>query len=130
MDFLVHHLLRSSTAKDGSIECIVHRNERLSYAQLDLLTNRLADGMLEAGLKRGDRVGVFLEKSINEVVSLFAISKAGGVFVPINQLLFPEQVGHILNVIRVKGPGRLVGQQNGRAIDHGPDYGSTLTLTS
>jgi len=67
------------------------------------LTNRLANGLLSAGLKRGDRVGIYLNKSVNQVLSIFAIAKAGGVVVPINHLLFPDQVRHLINDCRITG---------------------------
>jgi acyl-CoA ligase (AMP-forming) (exosortase A-associated) len=103
MDFLVHHLLRAGLNKAPEKEALVHREERLSYREVENLSNCLANGLMEAGLKRGDRVGIFLGKSINEVVGIFATAKSGGVFVPINHLLFPDQVKHILNDCGVRG---------------------------
>jgi len=47
------------------------------------------------GLRRGDRVAVYLDKRIETVVALFGTSAAGGVFVPVNPLLRPGQVGYI-----------------------------------
>lgn len=55
----------------------------------------LAVGLQRAGVKRGDRVGIYLEPSVAQVVSIFGISRAAGVYVPINVLLYPEQVAHI-----------------------------------
>ncbi len=46
-------------------------------------------------MKRGDRVGLYLEPWVAQVVSFFAIGQSGAVFVPINALLFPDQVAHI-----------------------------------
>jgi acyl-CoA ligase (AMP-forming) (exosortase A-associated) len=56
----------------------------------------LAHALVAAGVSRLDRVAVFLEKSVAETLVILSASKAGGVFVPINHLLFPEQVEHIL----------------------------------
>jgi acyl-CoA ligase (AMP-forming) (exosortase A-associated) len=55
------------------------------------------------GIRRGDRIGIFLESSVPQVLSIFGISQAGGVFVPINSLLFPDQVAHIASDCRMKG---------------------------
>ena len=49
-----------------------------------------------AGIVGGDRVGIYLEASVEQVLSIFAISETDGVFVPINTQLFPEQVAHIV----------------------------------
>ena len=48
------------------------------------------------GLRRGDRVAVYLDKRIETVTALFGASAGGGVFVPVNPLLRPKQVGYIM----------------------------------
>jgi acyl-CoA ligase (AMP-forming) (exosortase A-associated) len=52
--------------------------------------------LLQLGVSRGERVGIWLEKRCEGVVASFAAPAAGGVFVPLNPLLKAEQVGHIL----------------------------------
>ncbi len=47
------------------------------------------------GLQRGDRVGIYLEKRFETVIASFGAPAAGGVFVPMNPLLKPEQVAFI-----------------------------------
>jgi acyl-CoA ligase (AMP-forming) (exosortase A-associated) len=103
MDFLVHHMLQTSAHRFPEKEALVHGEQRLTYRQLSIRTTCIAAGLREAGLQRGDRVGVFLEASIPQVLSLFAVSQAGGVFVPISSLLFAEQVLHIANDCGMKG---------------------------
>ena len=100
MEYLTHHLLETSTAKDPSKEAVVHGERRLSYAELDSLSTRLANALIDAGLQRMDRVGIYLEKCVDQVIAILAVSKADGVFVPINHLLFPDQVDHILRDCR------------------------------
>ncbi len=58
--------------------------ERLSYAQLDSQSNRLAAALTNAGVEPGDRVAVCLERSIELVVSILAIVKAGAAYVPLD----------------------------------------------
>jgi len=50
----------------------------------------------DLGLRRGDRVAVYLDKRIETVVALFGTSAANGVFVPVNPLLRPGQLGYIM----------------------------------
>jgi acyl-CoA ligase (AMP-forming) (exosortase A-associated) len=95
MDFLIHHMLISSARVDPQKEALVHGEQRLSYQDLVRQTSGLAAGLKTAGLSRGDRLGIYVEASVSQVVSIFAASQAGGVFVPINSLLFPDQVAHI-----------------------------------
>jgi acyl-CoA ligase (AMP-forming) (exosortase A-associated) len=101
MDFLVHHMLRTSARRQPSKEALVHGSERLSYQETARRTAGLAAGLRARGLRRGDRVGIYLEPSVAQVVSIFGVSEAGGVYVPINAALFPEQVKHIANDCRI-----------------------------
>ncbi|MEV4604125.1 acyl-CoA ligase (AMP-forming), exosortase A system-associated [Amycolatopsis sp. NPDC049253] len=73
------------------------RTTTISYAELDERTERAAAGLRDLGLDGGERVAVFLDKRIETVVALFACSRAGGVFIPVNPVLRPRQVRHILD---------------------------------
>jgi acyl-CoA ligase (AMP-forming) (exosortase A-associated) len=95
MDFLTHHMLRASAFASPDKEALVQGEERLSYAEVSALVAGLASELRQRGLCRGERVGIYLEPSIAQVLSIFAVSQAGGVFVPMNTLLFPDQVSHI-----------------------------------
>ena len=97
---LMHHLLRRGVRGHPDKEAVVQGNRRWTYARFDEASERLAGALVRAGLQPIDRVGIFLEKGIEEALSIFSVSKAGGVFVPINHLLFPEQVRHILSDCR------------------------------
>jgi acyl-CoA ligase (AMP-forming) (exosortase A-associated) len=95
MDFLIHHMLRASANRSPEKEALVYGDERLSYREVAWKTSGLGKGLRRAGLVRGERVGIYLEPCIPQVVSIFGVSEAGCVFVPINAMLFPEQVAHI-----------------------------------
>src|SRR5271169_4605437 len=103
MDFLIHHMLRSSAQRLPNKEAMVHGKERLNYSEVARRTAGLARGLREARLQRGDRIGIYLEASVPQVVSIFGISEAGGVYVPINAQLFAEQVAHIAKDCGMKG---------------------------
>jgi acyl-CoA ligase (AMP-forming) (exosortase A-associated) len=96
-------MLRASARSFPRKEALVHGDERLSYDELEKLTIRLAGGLERSGLARSDRIGIYLEPSVAQVVSIFGISQAGGVYVPINGALFPEQVSHIAHDCGMKG---------------------------
>ena len=103
MNFLIWHLLRESARLFPDKEALVHGEERLTYREVMDRVERLADGLQNAGLSRGDRIGIYLEPSVAQVLSIFASSQADGVFVPINVQLFPEQVTHIAKDCGMKG---------------------------
>lgn len=96
MEYLVHQMLMKSAARFPAKEAVVHGNERATYGEFLHRVEALAAGLRNAGIGRGDRVGIYLEASVLQAVSIFAISRADAVFVPINSELFPEQVGHII----------------------------------
>jgi acyl-CoA ligase (AMP-forming) (exosortase A-associated) len=96
-------MLRTSVERSADKEALVHGEQRLSYREVARRTGGLAKGLRQAGLVRGDRVGIYLEPSVDQVVSIFGISLAGGVYVPINTTLFSEQVGHIAKDCGMKG---------------------------
>src|SRR5580704_749846 len=112
MDFLIHHLLQRSAERSPDKEALVDGDQRLSYRDVARFTHAIAIGLRRAGLIRGDRIGICLEPSAAQVLSIFGISEGGGVFVPINARLFPEQVGHIAKDCGIKGlittPKRLI----------------------
>jgi acyl-CoA ligase (AMP-forming) (exosortase A-associated) len=103
MDFLIHHLLERSAERWPAKEALVDGDQRLSYRDVARFTHGIAIGLRRAGLVRGDRIGICLEPSSAQVLSIFAISESGGISVPINARLFPEQVGHIAKDCGIKG---------------------------
>lgn len=82
--FLLHHYLQLSAADAPDRLALEAPNGSLTYATLDELSNRLANLLLSQGLCRGDRVGIDLEKSVEAVVAIYAILKAGGTYVPLD----------------------------------------------
>lgn len=63
---------------------LVCGNRRLTYSEVETLANRLAHAMIARGIARGNRVAMYMENSVEVVVSLFAVLKAGAVAVMIN----------------------------------------------
>src|SRR5271167_1370230 len=88
-------MLQSRACHRPDKEAIVHGERRLSYGEVAANCASLAMGLRSAGMKRGDRVGIYLDPSVEQVLSIFSISQAGGVYVPINTVLVPDQVAHI-----------------------------------
>jgi len=103
VDFLVHHMLRASAARRPDQEALVHGDRRLAYGEVWGRVSGLAQGLRRAGLDRGDRIGVYLDASVEQSLAIFGVSRAGGAFVPINGVLFPDQVSHIARDCRMRG---------------------------
>src|SRR4029077_21203429 len=68
----------------------------ISYRELSTRANRLAHYLRDLGMGVGGRAGIYLERSIESVVSILAILKAGGTYVPLNPGYPQERVQYML----------------------------------
>lgn len=96
MPTLFHHLLTATANQTGSLPAIAHKNNIWNYCELEQLVNHQALALQRHHLKKQQRVAVYLPKQLETVTSYLSITKAGGVFVPVNPVLKAEQVAHIL----------------------------------
>lgn len=97
---LVHHFLEQNAERRPTKVALVCGSRRFTYQQVDRMANRLAQLLIAAGVRRGDRVGIHLQNGVEAVVAIFAALKAGGVFVVINSTTKPEKLAYILNDCR------------------------------
>lgn len=95
--YLLHQFIAEHAASTPDATALLHKKTTISYAELWRSVERTAAGLQQLGLKTNQRVAVYLPKQPETVVSFFATSAANGVFVPVNPILKPEQVQHILN---------------------------------
>ena len=99
---LVHELIFKSADHFSDTEALVYQGKRTGYADLAEEIDSAGKAMLALGLDRDERVRVYLEKRLETVIALFGAAAAGGVFVPVNPLLKPEQVAYILRDCNVR----------------------------
>jgi non-ribosomal peptide synthetase component F len=82
MKYLVHHLLEAAARQYPDSTAVVDRDRTLTYEQLDALSNRLASTLRQCGVKKGDRVGLYMDKSLESVVAVYGVMKTGAAYVP------------------------------------------------
>ncbi|MFI5487272.1 acyl-CoA ligase (AMP-forming), exosortase A system-associated [Micromonospora echinaurantiaca] len=92
----LHELVADAAARRGDAPALTYKDDTVSYARLWRGVAAVGAGLRRLGLHRGDRVAVWTEKRIEAVEAIFGAAAAGGVFVPVNPLLRPRQVGYIL----------------------------------
>jgi len=110
---LVNHFLQDSAERSPDKVALVCDGRRLTYAQIEEQANRVANGLLDLGVQRGDRVAVWLPNSVEAVVAIFAILKAGATFTVVNATTKPGKLTYILGNCAASGlfaPGRASGQ--------------------
>jgi len=102
MTLLLHLILENPAKSNPKDLAICSKGSNYPYQQLTQLVEKQAEALLGISLKPQQRVAIYLPKQIETVTSFFAISQAGGVFVPINPVLKSAQVSHILNDCNVQ----------------------------
>lgn len=87
---------------DTAAECFPERealrffDQSLTYEELAGRSSSLARLLVEQGVKKGDRVGFYLEKSLEAVVAIYGIMKAGAAYVPVDPLAPVSRVAFII----------------------------------
>jgi len=84
MIYLLHQTVDEMAKAAGEREAFCVPGRSLNYAELAAASNRLAHQLVDSGVMRGDRVGIFLPRGLESVIAVFGIMKAGAVFVPID----------------------------------------------
>jgi long-chain acyl-CoA synthetase len=91
------YFLEEAARKYPNQPCAIFKGAKLTYAEMDALTDRLAAGLVDLGVKKGDPVGIFMPNSPQFVMAFYAILKAGAVVVATNPLYTPREIEHQLN---------------------------------
>jgi amino acid adenylation domain-containing protein len=78
------HILRETAAHHGERTALVIDGRTITYAELEAESNRFARSLTCSGVSRGDRVALWLPKSIEAVVAIYGIMKVGAAYVPID----------------------------------------------
>ncbi len=91
------HFLTRNAKEYPDHPATIFKGAKLSYRELDELSDRLAAGVASLGVKKGDRVGIFMPNTPQFVICYFGLLKAGAVVVAINPLYSPREIEHQVN---------------------------------
>ncbi len=75
---------------------LICRDKRLTFSEIDSAVNSLGRALIEEGFRRQDRAIVYLGNSVEPVISIFGILKAGGVFVIVDPQVKAGKLEYIL----------------------------------
>ena len=96
----VHHAIEAQAALFPQATAAEWLGQRISYEQLNRQANRLAARLDELGVRRGDTVGLFVERSIPMLVGMLAVLKIGAAYVPQDaRIVPPMQLSMVLEVL-------------------------------
>ncbi|WP_137130458.1 non-ribosomal peptide synthetase [Rhizobium sp. FY34] len=80
----LHDFVKASAEANPQATAVTDQDGSLSYAELDRKADRLASGLAAAGIGRGKRVGIRLERRVGLVVAILAVLRTGAAYVPLD----------------------------------------------
>jgi len=86
------HFLDESARKYPDRACTIFKGAVISYREMNELSDHMAAALVELGVKKGDRVGIFMPNLPQFVIAYFGILKAGGVVVAVNPTYPPDEI--------------------------------------
>jgi acyl-CoA synthetase (AMP-forming)/AMP-acid ligase II len=93
----VVELLQDTVTKYPDRVGFIGGNWRLTYSEFDLIVNRIASGLEQHGIRRGDHVAALLGIQVEMALSFFAMMKLGAILVPLNTRFKGEELAYELN---------------------------------
>ncbi len=100
--FLIHGLLEDAAARNPHGQAILFGGESLTYSELERRSRSFACALREAGIGRGEMVGIMLRKSLSSIVALYGVLMAGGAYVPMDPLLPSTRIQYIIRNCRIR----------------------------
>ncbi len=88
------HFLEEAAEKYPEKACTIFKGATISYKEMNEITDALAGALADLGVKKGDRVGIFIPNTPQFVMAYYAILKAGGVVVATNPLYTASEIAH------------------------------------
>jgi long-chain acyl-CoA synthetase len=98
----VHEFLVATARRHPDRTAIIDNARSISFGKLDRDSDVLAAELQDRGVQRGDRVALFIDNSIELVVCIFAVLKAGAVFVNINPTTKADKLHYFVNDCAVR----------------------------
>ena len=89
-------VVRDTAARRPNHTAVIFKGRRLSYAELERLSDAFADALVTLGVKKGDRVALLLPNCPQSIITQLGVWKAGGIAAPINPLYTEHELERLL----------------------------------
>jgi long-chain acyl-CoA synthetase len=89
-------VVRDTVRQRPNHTAVIFKGTRLSYAELEKLSDGFANGLLAGGVRKGDRVALLLPNSPQSIITQLGIWKAGGIATPMNPLYTEHELTRLL----------------------------------
>ena len=95
-DRCIHQLIETQVEKAPDALAVIYNRQQLTYSQLNQRANQLAHYLRSLGVKLGERVALGLHNSLEMVIGILGILKAGGVYIPLDPTYPPARLDYCL----------------------------------
>lgn len=96
-DYTVYDFISRNARLYPDRECLVFNDTRLTHRQFKEKCDRLASGLLQAGIRQGDRLGIVAHNCDEYVILYGAAARIGAILLPVNWRFQPDEVAYVLN---------------------------------
>ena len=106
MDRMLLGSILQRNARDPGLKrkpAVIFGDRALTYGELNAQSNRIANGLLDLGVRKGDRIGVLSRNSDVYVAVYFALAKAGAIMVPVNFWYRSREIRYTLQQSGARG---------------------------
>jgi amino acid adenylation domain-containing protein/FkbH-like protein/non-ribosomal peptide synthase protein (TIGR01720 family)/FkbM family methyltransferase len=98
----IHQVFEEQVEQNSNAIAVVYEDESLTYQELNDRANQLAHYLQSLGVGKEVLVGICVERSLEMVVGMLAILKAGGTYIPIDPAYPPERITFLLDDSQIK----------------------------
>lgn len=95
-DLCLPQLFETQAARTPNATAIIYEGQTLTYAQLNARANQLAHHLRALGVGPEMRVGVYLERSLEMMIALLGILKAGAAYIPMDPIFPAQRIGYMM----------------------------------
>lgn len=100
--YLLHAAIFENSQKIPDHPAVRFQKEELTYLQLAKASNQLANFLISHGVKRGDRVGIYMNKNLFSAVSIYGILSAGAAYVPLDPFAPIDRLSFVINDCQIQ----------------------------
>ncbi len=132
MEYLLHQLLGRSAERFPDRVAVEDGDRHLTYHDLDEASGRLANLLIQQGMTRGDRIGLYLDKSLESVVGIYGVLKVGAAYVPLDPRAPAQRLAYMARDcgIRVLLSGGEKAESWSELLEHGAPVETIVVLNA
>lgn len=102
MSVLLHDLLKQAAEQCPGKAVIRYKDKEISYREIHFLSDQLSQCLIYQGILLEDRVGIWIDKSLDAIIAILGALKAGACYVPFDPMAPSERQKYIINDCIIK----------------------------